>query len=416
MRLKRSIISIIPLLMRFGAAGARLLLLFVIASYGSDSLMGEYAILMVFVGLGTQFFGFELNAAVGRIIHTKPNNEKFKLLSSQFSLHLVTYLLLFAPLLLLLQYFFSGSTVSIFLYVIVIYLEHFAVEAYRILVTLLKPKEASYFHFYRNVPFVAFLTVISLANPTLLNIQIIAIAWILNSAASLIVLHRQYSRHAEWRESIHITSIRSAAMLALKSRYLYLISCSGALAAYIDKLIIFELLGKEAVGKLYFFFSLASAISLIVSFTVGVKEGPLAIKQYQEGHFSAFARSKINMQRRYLAIAGSTSLVLISLFLLVGHLGYNKYYDYAGVYFLILVSVSVAIQADVIKLDYYLQVKDGALLFINLAHLSFTFASVFLLSTYLGMQGAAMAMVVSSVLLVFLLHYSKSISQVRKYL
>lgn len=411
MRLNTRVPSLLPILMRFGAAGAKFAFVFVIALTGSTSLMGDYATLMVFVGLGSQFLGFELNAGIARLVHSRPKAQKVELIASQFLFHLSTYLALLAPLVLTIATVLMCTYLEALLFLVVIYVEHFAVEIYRILVTLLKANQASYFQFWRTVPFVGCLIVVAGISPEHVNLQIVAASWALNTVIAILWVFFTNIAQADARRIFANTRLRLATKVVFQSKHLYFISCAGALTAYADKLIILNILGKDAVGVIYFFYSLASVMSLVVSFTVGVKEGPLAIKQFETGDVISFEGTRRRLRNKYISLATMIAFVLVVLFYASGMLGFNRYMSNFDVFVIIVVSTAISIQADVVKLDYYLKRRDKSLLLINVTLLPLTMVSVYFLTSKFQLIGSACAMAAASILMIVLLGVGKSLTR-----
>lgn len=411
MRLNPRVLSLLPMLMRFGAAGAKFAFVFVIASTGSTSLMGDYAILMVFVGLGSQFLGFELNAGIARVVHSRSKAQKLELIASQFLFHLSTYLVLLVPLVLTVAMALMCTYLEALLFLVVVYVEHFAVEIYRILVTLLKANQASYFQFWRTVPFISCLVVVAGISPEHVNLKVVASVWTLNTVIAILWVFFSNIAKNDARRIFASTRLRLAAKVVFQAKHLYFISCAGALTAYADKLIILNILGKDAVGVVYFFYSLASVMSLVVSFTVGVKEGPLAIKQFETGDILSFEKTHRRLRNKYIALAAMLAIFLVVVFYVSGLFGFNKYISRLDVFVVIVVSTAISIQADVVKLDYYLKRRDKSLLLVNITLLLLTMVLVYFLTSKFQMIGSAYAMATASVLMIVLLSIGKFLTR-----
>lgn len=350
--------------LRGGSAAAKFLLVLYVASLGSNELLGQIAILTTITALFTQVAGFEINQVVGRQLHSLQVDELALTLRGQAAACLVAYLLLVPTAILAYAELFRPYW---FFVGLIFILEHFITEVYRLNILLLRPVFASCILFIKNAGWVILfisLTTAKIATPTF---QLLLYCWssiLLLTAAPLIV--SVWRRH--WRlDGSQVLAAFHRAPLLVKGAFPFMASAIlTASAGAIDKLIIGKVFLISELGEFFFFSTLASILSLVVTFSVGSTVGPACIKIHSTQGEKAFLARLGHLKRLYWAtILATASLIVVAAGPLLGLLKNQINFTNFNILILLVTSAAFNSLCDPYKLEEYLAKRDSSLVIGN---------------------------------------------------
>jgi O-antigen/teichoic acid export membrane protein len=360
-------LSIAAFGLRGASAAAKLLLVVYLASAGSSELLGKFAVISTVVAIFIQVAGLEINQVVGRRIHKLKVEEVAQILREQILLCALTYIALIPICLLvntdlLLPYWF--------LVAIILVLEHFITEIYRLNILFLRPVFASCLLFIKNAGWVAIYIGFTWFNLEHLNFLTLLYCWsgiLFLTALPLIVIAWNHHSH---NKSIHFLATFNNALELVKEAIPFVISALLAAGiAAVDKLALSKLFPISELGIFFFYSTCASILSLIVTFTVGSTSGPKCIKIYSTKNLESFLSSLQNLKKQYWAVIIVTmSLLLLLAKPLIGYLDKESYLKHFDLFIFLLVGAAFISLCDPYKLNEYLSRRDRSLVIGNAFH------------------------------------------------
>jgi len=384
--------------LRVSSACLKFLLLLYLAKILSVEDLGVFGLITAIVMISVQVIGAEFHSVTSRIITSSSKAKTLRTVQMQVSIQLVLHLLALPIIFLLMTYYLNQLPFSLVVTALVL-VEHFAIEFSRLTQFLMRPFMSAVLAFLRSGAWVVGLFImlqLSLFEATVLNILII---WTLFSAlASMVgvVCLKEYFRPLIL---FRFSKFEISKMLKGSVPF-FLMAVMASLGANLDKFIIKQSIDLAAVGVFYFFFSIASSISLFVSFGAGMIYGPKCIKVFRTCGFEAFKKMKTRYAKVSL-IYGSIGLMLLSILIVpvLQILGKSYYSDYLPLYFIFLAMHAIVLVADFYHLDMYARNMDRELLAVAFVNLIFVACIQYTLIDLFGLYGAGAAALISALFL-----------------
>ena len=361
-------LKIIAFGLRGASAAAKFLLVMYVAFMGASALLGQVAIIATIVALFTQVAGLEVNRVVGRRLHGLSSEELILTLRGQAAACLGAYAILIPivflvyPELLFTHWFCVG---------LILILEHFITEVYRLNILLLRPVFASCLLFVKNAGWVILFVALTAAKQVPMTFALLLYCWagvLVLTAAPLIMM-------AWSHDNQHVATKISAAFHnapgLVKEAFPFI--ASAVLTASIgamDKLVIGKYFPISEIGIFFFFSTCASILTLIVTFSVGATSGPECIKVHtMQGQEAFFVRLQHLKRQYWTVILATTILILAFAYPLLALLTKQSYANNFDVLVLLVVSAGFVALCDPYKLEEYLSKRDISLLIGNAFHM-----------------------------------------------
>jgi O-antigen/teichoic acid export membrane protein len=307
-------------------SAAKLLLLMYLGKFYGDKIVGEYALIASGLALYVILAGFEINAEVSRIVHaTKEPEWKFNVAST----YLVTILALnivFA----FIGYVISYCSPEIFYIsfaIIVLWFtsEHLATEIFRLLIVLNNRAHATFFLFVRVAPALLLPILFDWFKIIKISLELIglfAIAFNLTSTIALFgfylfknKLFFAFYKAVNKTQVIKFLSIVKNFFWGAKAYYA--VAIVGSLAANLDKFLINDVIGIEDAGRYYVLSSIAGIYSLLVSFTIGMRQAPELLVSYETDSRKLFLSKYRDATRVLFGLSIPILLVVLIFFYLL---------------------------------------------------------------------------------------------------
>jgi len=400
--------------LRGASAAAKFLLVMYIASMGDGGLMGQVAILTTIVALFTQVAGLEVNQVIGRRLHRLTPVELISTLRGLAATCFCSYAilvpisLLVYPDLLLPFWPLAG---------LILTLEHFITEVYRLNILLLRPVFASCLLFVKNAGWVILFVGLTATHHTPMTFSLLLYCWagvLLLTAVPLIVLAwRHNSRHQG--TGISVAFDTAAKMVKQALPFITSAVLTAGIGA-IDKLMIGKAFQVSELGTFFFFATCASVLTLVVTFSVGSTSGPKCIKVHATQGRKAFRVCLRRLKQQYWAVILSVAAFILAFASpLLEFLNKPTYVNHFNILILLVTSAAFVSLCDPYKLDEYLSNRDSCLVIGNGFHLFSLILAVAIGARTSRIDAVAAGVMLSSVV-TFVFFYVRGPRRVARFL
>lgn len=399
----KSLFSNSSFILRGISAGIKFVFVLYLASFESATIVGQYALLATTLAIAVQVTGLDVTTIVGRIIHKKDHVGKLKLLETQYGLYLLNYIIVFPLILVIFDSFISNDLFLAVLFGFIVIMEHFFTEIFRTLVSLVKVKSATAIQFLKSVPYVVFIIMYSIITKENVSIYLIVTSWLINLIFVFVFFLFKYNKVISLKLNVYFNnkSYFNIKSLILDSLPYFMITILGVLFSQVDKFIINDYLGHELLGVYFTFFTICSVLTLLISLTVGVNQGPLAIKAFSEYGLEKYLQVREQLIRSYFIYISLGFFITLILGLVYIAISNNVIYNDNFMSFIILlVSTSMLAMGHVFRIDLYLLEKDKVLLIIYISSLVFNISILLIMLPIYGVVGASLSSLISTFLMV----------------
>lgn len=399
----KSLFSNSSFILRGISAGIKFVFVLYLASFESATIVGQYALLATTLAIAVQVTGLDVTTIVGRIIHKKDHVGKLKLLETQYGLYLLNYIIVFPLILVIFDSFISNDLFLAVLFGFTVIMEHFFTEIFRTLVSLVKVKSATAIQFLKSVPYVVFIIMYSILTKENVSIYLIVTSWLINLIFVFVFFLFKYNKVISLKLNVYFNnkSYFKIKSLILDSLPYFMITISGVLFSQVDKFIINDYLGHELLGVYFTFFTICSVLTLLISLTVGVNQGPLAIKAFSEYGLEKYLQVREQLIRSYFIYISLGFFITLILGLVYIAISNNVIYNDNFMSFIILlVSTSMLAMGHVFRIDLYLLEKDKVLLIIYISSLVFNISILLIMLPIYGVVGASLSSLISTFFMV----------------
>lgn len=324
-------------LIRLLPSAAKLIFLIYLSGIDGGSLVGEYALIASGLALYVAFVGFEINAEVSRIVHSI-NKPRWKLnVLSSFSTVIIILNLLFVVTAVVFVNYLPEVFKSFFGLILLWYVtEHVAAEIFRVLIILNRRISATFFLFGRVVPALLLPLLFDWFKYISINIEVIAISSICLNILSIIVIFYLYDLIGKASDFISFTHSKEGVFEVLAivgglfsgAKFYYAVALFGALGANLDKFLINEVIGINEAGKYFVLSSIAGIYSLMISFTVGMRQAPELLVSYGNDSINVFLDKYHNATRVLFALSIPILLLVFLSYFIVAEFFKNELKNY----------------------------------------------------------------------------------------
>jgi O-antigen/teichoic acid export membrane protein len=384
--------------LRVSSAGLKFLMLLYLARVLSVEDLGLFALISAAVMIYVQIMGAEFHSVTSRVITASSEKITTSTIQMQVAVQLGLHLAGLPIIFLIMENYLNNFAIALVVTSLVFF-EHFSIEFSRFTQFLIRPFTSAFLSFLRSGAWVLGLFIMIELNIYATNVLNILITWTLFSAIATLVGAVCLKEH--FQSFLLLEFSWSAITKMFKgSAPFFFIAVMASLSANFDKFIIKHSIDLAAVGVFYFFFSIASSLSLFVTFGAGMIYGPKCIQVFRTSGFQAFKKMR-NEYAKVSLIYGSFGLFFASITIVpVLHLlGKAHYSDYLPLYFICLAVHATILVADFYHLDMYARGMDKELLTVAFGNLIFVAVAQYALINLLGLYGAGVASLVSALFL-----------------
>ena len=214
------------------------------------------------------------------------------------------------------------------------------------------------------------------------------------------------------REFFEKNQFRSFSKARLKSLFIastpfFFIAIATSLAVNFDKFVLTYFLDLSSVGVFYFYFSLASAVGMVVNYGVGIIYGPKAISAFRNQGVKQYNQTKLQLVAFSLFYAIAASIALLTFVNpVLSFLDKTQYEGNLALFVLLIISQNLLVIADFFNLDLYVRNMDIEILLVGILHITFVGVSqIYFIGEY-GLIGAGIAACISSIMLILARYFA----------
>lgn len=378
---------------------SKFILMVVLAAYLSTEELGVFALSMVTITLALYFVGMDFYLFSAREILSRPEQAHTRMIRDQFVFHLVVYL---GGLPLLALVFIAGVIPWVYapwIFVLLV-LEHFSQELYRLLITLSRPIQASLVLFFRGGAWVYAVLALFLALEQARDLSLLFAGWVAGVACS-IGLAAFFLRKMDWKaafgSSVDWRWIRSG----LKSSTVFLAATLALQTVlFADRYFVEAYLGQAAVGVYALFASFASVIQTFVVTGVISILYPKIVSAFQAGEYEEYRRLMRKMAIG-AAVACSVLVALAAMMIdpILTVIGKPVFKESVGVFWFMLAASVVLVLSWLPHYALYVRKKDWFILYCSIAALGAMVACNVVLIPMFGLVGAATSQLIAAAVL-----------------
>jgi hypothetical protein len=371
-----------PFLLRGSSAAVKFLFVLYIGYFYDLTLTGEYALVVTILAMFLQLIGFEIHNIINRELFKYDKKHRSVTILVQYITYLFIYILFSPAVIILLNYVLNLDFFYLFIFYFILCSEHLFSEVFRSQIAFLKLQSASVYQFVRTVPY---LVVVALFYYFYFeSIKALLVIWFSSNLIIIFVLCYQFrSRILGAKDLFDFDlGLNTIKVLFYRAKPFYFVTVIMVIYSSVDKIIISKYLDDYTLGVYYLLMTFSTIITLLVSFTVGVKEGPRAIKIFSEDGVEKYFDFKMIFYKKYIYVLLWSVILNVFIFGVYVYLKQDLQ-DFIILYLILLLSTCFSNLANYLKLDAYLFGFDIFIMKNNLNSLVVFFIGVFFtLSTY----------------------------------
>ncbi len=401
---------IINLFIRGISASLKLFFLLYVAKYNGNQFVGEYSLIMSVSAIAIIALGFEIHSSFGRIIHNVPDSSQIEFVGSQLKFYFSIYILAVPLLYVISVFYIKVSLILAFILSICICLDHFTLELFRILITKLKTRDAIVFNFVKNAPFIIILIVLDFLKIIPISIFSFCLSWLLSNIFSIFFLFNQKKLKLvlpNFRD-IYKYKFDNFFILAIDSKFYFLIAILGSITSNFDKIILSVTIGLDKLGVYFALITFGGIMNIFLSYTIGMHQGPQIVRDFALHGYGYYKQKRLALFWDYLVYCLLSSLAILIGFHVLNFFNYTNYSRYTLEFLFVLSSIFIQAISEVFKMDIYLAKFDKVLFKTNLYILFIALLNLYLFSLKFGIIGATIAFFLNAIIqLIIYMYYSK---------
>jgi O-antigen/teichoic acid export membrane protein len=380
--------SYINLGLRAAGLGAKFILIVFIGKYFSTELLGVYGLFSTTITLSVLVLGLDFYTYNMReLIHTKDSN-KPTMLRDQLVFHLLTYV--FAVPLLLLIFLTDIIPIKyIFWFYLILVLEHFSQEFFRLFTTLSKPITANIILFVRTGLWIYVVVAVWIfGSSNFQTLESVFFGWAIGSGLSIgiatyFIIQQFKNQHLgkiQWKWIWTGIKISLPFMLS---------TIASKVIEFSDRYMINWWLGKDDVGVYTFFVNISNLINVLVFTSVIMIFQPRIIATFKNMGDELKTTKKSFFGQTIGATLLGAVFVLALIWPLLQFLNKNEFSSEINTFYILVVANLLLNISLVYHTFLYAIKKDRTILYITIVAALANFVLNFLLILPFGIIGAA---------------------------
>ena len=390
---KYSVLS--SLFFRLGAAASKFILFIYLARNITPEELGLIGIIIAILIIAVQMTGLEIHYVNSRNIVTEQEINSAAIIRAQFLTHFLSYILALPCMVLL--FFFQILDWSYLIVISALLIsEHLGQEMIRFLQFTFKPVKSAILIFLRSGCWAYVLIILCEFFSFELNVKLVLYVWLLFSITAVVYGLISLRTFLFGKIEINLFTLDWLRTVLLKSMPFFFTTSFFTISQYIDRFVLQNIIGGFGVGIFFFMASMASALNLFVSFSVGVFYGPLSIRAFRKDGKQSFEEIKQIFIKKSIifGIVGLTcGLILIHPALYF--IDKEEYYNFIYIYYLMLFANCLMIGSDFANLEMYVRGLDVEMMSSAMIGLILTFIIQVTLVSLWGMSGVGFAAIIS---------------------
>jgi O-antigen/teichoic acid export membrane protein len=391
------------LVLRGLTLASRFLLSVLLARMLSPEEMGQYGLITAVLAFALLALGLEFYAYMYREMVPATPIRRAQIIADQIALGTAAFLgVALLSVLAVLMGLFPPRLAPWFL--LVLATEHVSLEATRILIITSRPVRAYIGVFLRGGIWVYVIAVLMFTIPSSRSLETVLVWWALGGASSMIFAAVSL-RDLPWRELRGRRPDWTWIHSGLRTARPFMLTAGGALTiTYVDRFVIDEVAGREALG-IYTFYSTIAIGLLSLGASVSHQFLPKVIEGYASGPKAYRANVRTFFWSLFAIACGMTIIAGLAIWPMLVLFRLPAYAASIWVFYAMLPGVLLRILADVPSYALYAARADGKLLLCNVGSAIVSVLLNILLIPAIGLYGAALSSGVTSGVLLFALTF-----------
>lgn len=375
--------------------GAKFLLLIFLAKYVSTAELGQWGIITTSIALALYVVGLDFYTFSSRAMLEKNPQERPPMLRDQFLFYLLNYVLLY-PLLSILFLLHIIDEKFIFIFYIILTLEHLGQEAYRTLIVFSKPVEAHILLFLRNGAWAYLLIILWLLGfESGKNMETVFYFWMGGGILTLALAAyyfikfqflKSYTTPVNWtwlKQGLRVSALLFSGTIGYK------------IIDFADRYFLQFYRTEEEVGVYIFYANLCNLVETIVYSSVLVIFTPKLIEQFHKNapeYKNTFQKFSNHI---YLYTFFSVLLLCVAIYPVLLYLQKDEFIKNLPTFFLLIAGKSILNISMIYHYMLYIRRNDKRIVLATTGAALLNIVLNFLLIPALGMLGAALATLLS---------------------
>lgn len=381
---------------------AKFVLTIFIGKYFNTYDLGIYGLFITSVTFFSLIIGLDYYNFSNRNLISSKEEEKIGVLKEQFFLYFCSYIL-FLPILLVIGDYFLPSP-HLFYFVVIVILDHFSQELFRITISLEKSVPANFFLFLRSGSWVIIIIALFYFGIVDYKLEYLWLLWITFSSLTIVLNLFYLSRiidTANFKVPITFKYVKAGVNTTL---LFFISTISYKIVEISDRYLIDLFMSKEEVGVYTFYSQIVNLSNVVITTSVIFISFPQLVKSIHNKEIDLFKKVRYSIAKRVIIIS---SLICAALFLF-SKIGFKYINEDFLVYinsFYILNLSSLALNFSLIShYSLYAMQQEKYLLYTSVAcAVTNIILNLLLINSY-GLIGASVA-TFASYMLVLILKY-----------
>lgn len=382
--------SVANVALRISAAGAKFVLLVVLASTTDEVSVGLYGLVAATVTLGLYVVGVDYYTHTTRRLLRGDGPSAGELIRDQTSLHMRTYLASMLPVAVLFAAGLLPWRIAPW-FVGILFTEHASLEFYRLLIARKQPLRANIVFFLRSGSWPLTWAALALTWPGARSIDAVWAAWLMGGLLAI-------GFGAGWNRGLLTDALKARpdwdrirAGLRVARPFLIATVAFRAMLT-IDRYVIEAFWGTEEVGVYTLYIGIANAVVLIVQSGVVVTLFPGLVEARDHRDEAAFDAKVARFFRVVGASTlGAAALVGAAVLPLLAVVGNEAYREDLASFWVLLVGTMIAALSFIPHYVLYALDRDREIMIVTLGALAVAVVGDLLLVPPFGLAGAAVA-------------------------
>jgi O-antigen/teichoic acid export membrane protein len=274
--------------------------------------------------------------------------------------------------------------------------EHLGNDVFQLFSNLQRPLAANVSAFLRGAAWVVAYVPIALWDPSLRSLSVLLSFWLVGSALAF-MLFVAVTRSWPWATAFagryspshFVGTIRRSAII-------YASDLSFVASQYLDRYLVSALLGLEAAGLYFLYWSAANAVNTFVSMVVLQRQRPLLIRAHHDGGTTAHRDLSRRLMRATVWATAAVSIAIgVTVQLLLPLIGKPSVTDHLTAFWLIMVGMICRTIADFGAMALFTSHRDRMMTITNVAAVVILAFAQLAMISIAGLPGAGAAIVVA---------------------
>lgn len=289
-----------------------------------------------------------------------------------------------------------GASPLLLLVIAIILFEHLGNDVFQLFTNLEQPITANVSTFLRGAAWILVYVPLAIFIPELRSMAMLLSFWLAGSAASFL-LFVWASRSWPWKATFAMPFHFAFVRLTIKRSFVIYVSDLAFIGSqFVDRYLVTLFLGLELTGVYFLYWSVANAVTTLVSITTLQVQRPRLIKAHHEGGAARHREQTVQFLKTttlatmaFIAAAGTAFLLILPV------LKQPAVADHLGAFWLIMIGMAARNLADFGAMALFTARRDGIMTVTNIAAVVALILAQAALLPLAGLVGAGVAILLT---------------------